>query len=276
MRIFERVETRPKSSSTTLSKKQDREPTLTPATIVATGLAAATAAIITSSFGVAGTLIGAVLTPVIITAASAIYKVYIESASSKVRDIPNTVRIPPNDVLGRFQAALGRFSSLPRFRRRSILIGALVAGVASLLLGLGTITAIELGMGKNLSCWVWNECPAESSSDGAKGSSTRPSIFGGGQSASSSSSSTAPVNPFGFQQQPTTAAPGASKSPWQTPPPGVPYSDIPSYVPYSQAPDVQPGQRVGPSGGSAEDQQQSPQQRNASGGSQDQQPTPSE
>ncbi len=67
--------------------KQDRQSVIAPAVIVATGLAAATAAIITSSFGVAGTLIGAVLTPVIITAGSAIYKAYIESASNKIRDI---------------------------------------------------------------------------------------------------------------------------------------------------------------------------------------------
>ncbi len=194
-----------------MSKKKDQEPTITLAAIVATGLAAATAAIITSSFGVAGTVAGAVLTPVIITAGSAIYKAYIESASSKVRDIPNTVRIPRNDVLGRFQAALSRFTSLPRLRRRSILIGALVAGVASLLLGLGTVTAIELGAGKSLSCWIWDNCPTTgSSADGGEGSSTstRPSIFGGGQSASSGTPQT---NPFNVQQQPT--APGASEAP---------------------------------------------------------------
>jgi hypothetical protein len=112
-----------------------------------------------TTFGVAGTIIGAALTAMIINGGSAIYRVYIESASSKIRELPGTVRIrsadrrgadltseahpspeqpePQRNFLGRFRAALSSFPSLPRFRRRSILIGALAAGAASFLLSMG-------------------------------------------------------------------------------------------------------------------------------------------
>jgi hypothetical protein len=218
--------------------KQEQQSIIAPTAIAATGLAAATAAFITSSFGVAGTLIGAVLTPVIVSTASAIYKAYIESASSKIKNIPVAIRpsagsvpeadSPPgrpdlrNNFAGRFRAAFGWFSSLAPRRRRSILIGALVSAVASLLLAMATVTGVELGVGKSLSCWVWNNCPAESSRDGGRSSSTStlPSIFGGGQS-----SRTPEVEPVDPQQRPV---PGAPESPSQ------------------------------PSGPSSEDQQQSP------------------
>lgn len=210
--------------------KQEQQSIIAPTAVAATGLAAATAAFITSSFGVAGTLIGAVLTPIIISTASAIYKAYIESASSKIRNIPGTIQprvdsvpetdSPPgrpdlrNNFAGRFRAAFGWFSSLSPLRRRSILIGALVSTVASLLLGMATVTGVELGVGKSLSCWVWNNCPAESSRDGGRSSSTStlPSIFGGSQSASSPD-----VEPVDPQQRPV---PGVPESPSQPSGPG--------------------------------------------------------
>ena len=46
--------------------------------VVGAGLAAATAAFVTSRFGVAGTLLGAALTAMIITGGSAILKSYLE------------------------------------------------------------------------------------------------------------------------------------------------------------------------------------------------------
>jgi hypothetical protein len=60
-----------------------------------------------------------------------------------------------------------------------------IAGGISFLLGLVIVTSLELGVGKSLSCWVWNECPeaAAYSSDGqASTTSTLPSILGGGSS----------------------------------------------------------------------------------------------
>ncbi len=53
--------------------------------VVAAGLASTTAAIVTSRFGVAGTLLGAALTTMIITGGSAILKGYLESATANMR-----------------------------------------------------------------------------------------------------------------------------------------------------------------------------------------------
>src|SRR4028119_2348526 len=53
--------------------------------IMAAGLAATGAAFVTSRFGVAGTLLGAALTAMIITGGSAVLKAYIENAAGRVR-----------------------------------------------------------------------------------------------------------------------------------------------------------------------------------------------
>src|SRR5829696_2431381 len=73
------------------------------------GLASAVAALFTSRFGVAGTVIGAALTTMIITAGSALFGLYVERAAARARGgIPGVVRVRPP-------------------RRRSILLGALLA-----------------------------------------------------------------------------------------------------------------------------------------------------
>ena len=133
-----------------------------------------------------------------------------------------------------------------------MLIGSVAAAGISFIVGLILVTVLELGVGKSLSCWVWDECSTESSAE----ASTLPSILGGGQRAGSSTpqeegpSSEGPSN---LQQQPDYA-PGTPEAPSQAP-------DDPS---------VQPGQRQGPAGvpekvevqqqppppGAAEDQQQ--------------------
>jgi hypothetical protein len=49
-------------------------------------------------------------------------------------------------------------------------------------MGLGVVTAIELSVGKSLACWVWDECPVESSStnDGEETqTNTQLSVLGG-------------------------------------------------------------------------------------------------
>src|SRR3712207_4612035 len=60
--------------------------------MLAAGLASAGAAIITSRFGVAGTLLGAALTTMIITGGSAILKAYLEGVTSQVRKVPRRLR----------------------------------------------------------------------------------------------------------------------------------------------------------------------------------------
>jgi len=63
-----------------------------------------------------------------------------------------------------------------------------VAAGISFLLSVGAVTAIEHSAGKSLTCWVWEECPVQSSNDedgGSSDTSTLPSIFGGGPSVGS-------------------------------------------------------------------------------------------
>jgi hypothetical protein len=54
---------------------------------VRAGLAATLAAFFTSRFGVAGTVVGTVLTAMIITAGSALFGVYLERAAAKARNV---------------------------------------------------------------------------------------------------------------------------------------------------------------------------------------------
>src|SRR5215204_2231524 len=95
------------------------------------GLAATGASFVTSRFGVAGTLLGAALTTMIITGGAAILKAYLESVTGKVRKAPGFFRVHRegrkvrryaspsyvparpdlrNNFIGRMRASLGWFS----------------------------------------------------------------------------------------------------------------------------------------------------------------------
>jgi hypothetical protein len=230
--------------------------------IIAVGISAPIATILTSRFGVAGTVIGLALSAVILTALADMLKVYLARFPATVAKVPATVvkmpgglraRLSWHNVRNRLRAAFARFSSLPPApaRRRSVLIGTVVAAGISFFVGLIIVTALELGVGKSLSCWVWNDCPEESSTDGGGSSSrtsTLPSIFGGGSSASSGTPDVRSADP---QQQP--ALPGSSESPSVSP------SAAPSGVPGTEGQDPaasDPGQDQ--SSDWEEDQQQSP------------------
>jgi hypothetical protein len=124
-----------------------------PAEVVATGLAGAVAAFVTSRFGIAGTVLGTAVAVMIITAASSVIQAYLEGAA-------------------------GRLLALPR---RRVLLGAAASAALSLLVGLAAVTGVELGAGKTLSCWLWDRCPAgERLEDRAATTpGTRPSVLGG-------------------------------------------------------------------------------------------------
>ena len=224
--------------------------------VLAVGIASPAAAAITSRFGVAGTLIGLALSSVFITAAVDFLKVYLARVPGAVTTIPGGFRKRSSlrNVFERMRRPFSKFASLPRPRRRSILIGSIAAAGISFAVGLIVVTGLELGVGKSLSCWVWDECSAEESSDdGSSGSaraSTLPSVLGGGQSASSIPQ--VEVSPSSPQQEVPGSSPGTS---------GAPSSQVP-YVPGAQTPDpspsAQPGQRQGPSGALEEGQQQIP------------------
>src|SRR3712207_9196053 len=83
----------------------------------------------------------------IITAGSALFGVYLERAAARARGIPSVVRARPP-------------------RRRPILLGAILAAAASFVVGMGAVTGVELGVGKSLSCWMWNQCPTKDDGGG--------------------------------------------------------------------------------------------------------------
>ncbi len=223
--------------------------------VLAVGIASPAAAAITARFGVAGTLIGLALSAVFISAAVDFLKVYLARVPKAVTTIPGGFRkrSPLRNVFERIRRPFSKFASLPRTRRRSVLIGSVAAAGISFVVGLIVVTGLELGVGKSLSCWVWEECSTEASSADGSGTaraSTLPSILGGVQSASSSTPQVE-VNPSSPQQQPGSS-PGMSGAP-SSRTPGVPGEEIPD-----PAPSAQPGQRQGPSGPRDADQQQVP------------------
>ncbi len=214
---------------------------------MAAGFASAAAAFVTSRFGVAGTLLGAALTTMIITGGSAILKAYLESVTGNVRKVPRKLRerrnrwkagrmAEPPDTMpgrpdlrdnfaGRMRAALGWFSHLPPLTRRSILIKGLIAAAVAFVVGMAAVTGVELGVGKSLSCWVWEECPARTAGGGAASdTSTRPSILGGSQRIADTSTQS------GGARQPRPAAPERQQAPpQQNPPQQNPPQQAPSF-----------------------------------------------
>jgi hypothetical protein len=168
----------------------ERQPAVKLTAVAAAGLAASVAAFFTSRFGITGTILGTALTAMIITVGSAVLGVYLERAAAKARSsVPGVVRVRSP-------------------RRRSVLLGgllaALLAAIASFVIGIGVVTSVELSVGKSLTCWVWHECPTKD--DGGRGAASRgttgthPSILGGGQRTA------APVPKLGGVEQPQQAA----------------------------------------------------------------------
>jgi hypothetical protein len=156
--------------------------------IMAAGLAATGAAFVTSRFGVAGTLLGAALTAMIITGGSAVLKAYIENAAGRVRsgatrlqerrearataapeaEAPTAQENPANppgrpdlrdNFAGRMRAAVDWFRQLPTTARRPILMKALLAAVVALVICLVAIWGVEKLIGNSLSCGIWSRCP---------------------------------------------------------------------------------------------------------------------
>ena len=204
--------------------------------VIAVGIASPIATILTSRFGIAGTLIGLALSAVILTVLADVLKVYLSRVPGAVTTIPGGFRKRSSlrNLLDRIRRPFSKFWSLAPARRRSILIGSIAVAGISFFVGLSVVTALEVGVGKSLSCWVWDDCYAGSSTDyggTVSVTGTLPSILGGGQSVSSGASKVQPPSP----QQPTPGAPGSPSQPK-----GVPGSERPS--------SPQPGQWRSPSG----------------------------
>lgn len=148
---------------------------------MAAGLAATGAAFVTSRFGVAGTLLGAALTAMIITGGSAVLKAYIANAAGKMRggatrlrgrratnpaqEAPTRKDNPPgrpdlrDNFVGRMRAAVDWFRNLPSPSRRPILIKALVAAGVAFVICMVAIWGVEKVIGNSLSCGLWGSCP---------------------------------------------------------------------------------------------------------------------
>jgi hypothetical protein len=150
------------------------------AQVIAAGFAAATAAFVTSRFGVAGTLLGASVTAMIITGGSAILRSYLENVTGNVRKMPRkyqarrerrkaqrygepeTLSERPDlrdNLAGRLRAALGWFSNLPPLARRSILVKGLIAAAVAFVIGMGAVWGVERVINNSLSCGFWANCP---------------------------------------------------------------------------------------------------------------------
>jgi hypothetical protein len=198
--------------------------------VIAIGIASPAATLLTSRFGIAGTLLGLALGAMILTAVADFLKVYLARSSHAAATImPGAIKAPrgfPSRLFRRKGGARPKapyrgYSSPPggRWRRWSLLVGrSVVAAGISFLLGLGAVTGLEHSVGKSLTCWVWEECLVQSSDDvdgGRAGQSTQPSIFGGGPSASSG---TAPgVRSAGTQQRPAPTSVNLEVPSSQTP-----------------------------------------------------------
>jgi len=215
------------------------------------GLAATGASFVTSRFGVAGTLLGAALTAMIITGGSAILRAYLETLSGRVRQVPTKLRsrreqkgaggsadIMPerpdlrDNFVGRMRAALGWFSHLSTLRRRSILMKGLLAAVVALLLCLALVWGTEKLIGNSLSCGLWAKCPYGATPGihplGYGGTGAGSSISGGamntGERPSLIDRARQNGNPFGgdqpiFRNPGGGAAPSASPDPAASPEP---------------------------------------------------------
>lgn len=158
-------------------------PVVSGSQVFAAGLASTGAAFVTSRFGVAGTILGAALTTMIITGGAALLKAYLESMTGNVRKVPQKLlrarrerrkaaryAEPPAETLperpdlrdnfmGRMRAAVGWFSRLPLPARRSILLKGLIAAAVAFVISMGAVYAIERGIGNSLSCGLWGACP---------------------------------------------------------------------------------------------------------------------
>lgn len=223
--------------------------------IVAAGMASVVAALFTSRLGVAGTLIGAGMTSMIITLTSAILNSQLEKASSKLSGLPSTARgrlstqqvrtpatpnaepnpVPPEQPpemkrMGRSTGILERLRSIPGYlkglsptARRGILISGALAGVAATVIALSAITFTEAVAGEDLSSLVWSQGSTASGTGGAPVSDT--SIGGFFNGASGAGNQYQQYPPSGGEQpappeQPTPGGNQQYRGPLQQPAPG--------------------------------------------------------
>jgi hypothetical protein len=258
---------------------RQQQPIVSGSQVVAAGVASAAAAVVTSRFGVAGTLLGAAVTSMIITGGSAILKAYLESVTGSVRKMPRKVRAQRNrrqagrgavepdtiperpdlrqNFVGRLRAAFGWFSHLPRFNRRSIMVKGLISALVAFVIGIGAITAVEAGvLGNSLSCSLWSNCNAGQTpgigggtADTSTGGTTLSRAFSGAQNSQPTldPETGQPVDPgIGQPVDPGTGEPVDPAVPAE-PAPETPAPEEP-VTPTPAPEEPVPGEEVAPSG----------------------------
>jgi hypothetical protein len=201
--------------------------------VAAVGISSPGVALLTSHFGVGGTLVGLAMSSVLITAATDFLKVYLARVPGAVTSIPGGLKTMPRwrQLLYRLRHPFSKFSSLTPSRRHSILIGSLIAGAMAFVVGLLIVTGVEASVGKSLSCWVWDDCPtASSTSDKASSTTTLSSALGGGTNTTSSSNAPQ-VSPSSPQQQQPIPAPGGAPESSPSQLPNVPGAQTPNSSP---------------------------------------------
>ena len=220
-------------------------------TVIASGIAAIIAALFTSRLGVAGTLIGTALTPMLMTVASAVLNAQIEKATEKISDLPTAVRgrlstgqrirvpgtpspeetpeetEPPAPSRRRDRRTPGlveRLLSIPTYlkemapstRRRTLLTGA-AAGLVAAVIGLAGVTGLEVASGGPLSCSLYEQCSEPTASGeetGQAGTSFAQALGGSG----GTDTQNAPASGEGLpvqedQQQDVESAPDVQQTP---------------------------------------------------------------
>jgi hypothetical protein len=245
-----------------------RQRILDPAKVAAGGVAAPLGALLTSHFGVAGTMLGLALSAVIVTTISDVLKAYLQRAPGTVKNMPGSARarFSWKNFRRMITAPFSWFLSLGPSRRRAMLISSIVAGGIAFLIGTSAVTALEVGVGKNLSCWVWDECSTDSStSEEASNTSTLSSILGGSQDVVSSNTAQQQQQQQGQPSgTPSAKTPASPQSGQQQVPSGAPEEQQQSSPPtrvveeQQQSSSGDTGEQQSSSSNVTEDQQQSP------------------
>lgn len=135
----------------------DRRIQLNMTQVVASALAAVTAAILASFFGVAGTLIGAALVSVLATVGSAVYSHWLQRTREGLRNVSAQVRDTPLISLKPQSRRLpDRLGGLRSLNWRSVGLASVIVFVVSI----GVITVVELEAGQPVAKIVGGSFPS--------------------------------------------------------------------------------------------------------------------
>jgi hypothetical protein len=206
----------------TEDREEDKERIqLSAAQIAASSLAALSAAVICSFFGVAGTVIGTAIASVLATIGSALYSYSLRRTRARLRRLHQVGAASPpfSEVLKTTRQQGQRiWSQLPL---RLLAIGVAIVFVVSF----GVITVIELGTGEPLSSAVKGHSGSGTSFFGSHGSKHKPKPKPT-DTPTASSSPTSSAKPTPTPTPTASASPSSSPTKTSTPVPTPTLTDI--------------------------------------------------